>query len=378
MQSDETRAGEAEKMGETTPLEETLKEKIKRNGAITVHAYMATALSAPEHGYYMRQDPFGEEGDFITAPEITQMFGEMLGLWGALSWKTMGAPDPVQVVELGPGRGTLMSDAMRAAEVVPGFTDAAQIYMVEISPVLREIQRKTVLGNVGQVPAMRERIEDVASGPMILFANEFFDALPIRQFVKTEDGWCERMVGLDSAEDAFVFLAGAPLQDLSAIPEDLRDVPPGAFYEDCPRALEIVRDVAARLKAHGGVALFIDYGHGEFAVGETLQALKAHRYHDVLDGPGSADLTAHVNFAALAECARAEGVDVHGPVPQGAFLARLGMGERAEMLLHNANAAQAQEIRSAYHRLTDADEMGAMFKVLCLAAPGLPVAPWSQ
>lgn len=371
--------GEVKKeAGAMTSLGGSLKQQIARHGPISVHDYMQMALASPEHGYYMRQDPFGKEGDFTTAPEMTQMFGEMLGLWGALCWKNMGAPDPVQVVELGPGRGTLMSDAMRAGETLPGFIDAAQIYMVEISPTLRAIQRKTVTGNVGQVPAMREKIEDIPAGPMVLFANEFLDALPIRQFVKTEGGWCERMIDVDPESGAFAFAAGAPVSDQTVIPDDLLDVPPGAIYEDCPRALDVVRDITVRLKNHGGAALFIDYGHGEFAIGETLQGVKDHRYHDVLSDPGSVDLTAHVNFAALAQCAREQGVDVHGPVPQGAFLARLGMGERAEMLAQNASAAQIGEIRSAYHRLTDGDEMGVLFKVLCLASPGLAVAPWSQ
>lgn len=354
-----------------------LKAEIEDTGPLSVARYMELALGHAEHGYYMKQDPFGEDGDFITSPEITQMFGEMLGLWACVVWQGMGSPDPVNLVELGPGRGTLMADALRATYMADDFDEAMRIWLVETSPALREAQRKAIVRSL-MMPAWRDRFDEVGEGPLIVLGNEFFDALPIRQYVKTAEGWRERLVGLNAAGDGLAFeLSGEPAQD-GAVPEHLRDAEEGAVFEDQSISRQIMTQIAERVVKFGGAALFFDYGHVETAVGETLQALKNHEYADVLADPGNQDLTAHVDFAALAEAARAAGADVLGPVPQGAFLERLGMRQRADALMLNATPEQVQEIDGAYARLTHDDQMGELFKVIAVTAPGFPVPPWAE
>ena len=264
-----------------------LRQRISENGPLTVAEYMAEALGNPEHGYYMHRDPLGRAGDFITAPEVSQMFGELLGLWCADRWQAMGGPDPVNLVELGPGRGTLMADALRAAEGAPGFIDAVRLYLGETSPVLRALQERAV------------------GGPTLMLANEFFDALPVRQFEKWADGWHERLVDIDS--DGFVWtVASQPTED-PPIPSPVRNSPDGSIAEVSPTSRGLINVLAARLVAAPGTALIIDYGHSESAVGDTLQAVKGHRYHDPLAEPGETDITAHVDFAVLASVAEAVG-----------------------------------------------------------------------
>jgi len=359
-------------------LFDIIKAEITSDGPITVARYMELALAHPEHGYYQKQDPFGEDGDFTTAPEISQMFGEMIGLWMAVVWQGLNQPDPINVVEIGPGRGTLMADALRAAYAMQEFDDAARLWLVETSPALREIQKKTLAPTM-MMPAWRDRFEEVGSGPLIVIGNEFFDALPIHQFERADDGWRERLVGLNDEGDKLAYTLSTELADSSVIPEDLRNsTPPGGIFEHQPLSQDIMSRIAKRVVAEGGAALFFDYGHGEHGIGETLQAVKQHDFADVLKNPGDADLTAHVDFEQLMIAAREAGAEILGPVPQGAFLDRLGMRQRADMLMLNANEEQMAEIDAAYARLTDAEQMGMLFKVIAVVPPGFGVPPWAE
>ncbi|MEG3619886.1 SAM-dependent methyltransferase [Magnetovibrio sp. PR-2] len=359
-------------------LFDIIKAEIEAEGPITVARYMELALAHPEHGYYQKQDPLGEEGDFITAPEISQMFGEMIGLWMAVVWQGLNQPDPLNVVEFGPGRGTLMADALRAAQAMDDFDDAARVWLIETSPALRAKQ-KEMLKPTMLMPAWRDTFADVGSGPLIVLGNEFFDALPVHQIERADDGWRERLVGLNDEGDKFAFTLSQDLADSSVIPEELRNsTVPGSIFEYQPLSKAIMKEVAERIVAEGGAALFIDYGHGEHGTGETLQALRAHKYSDPLKNPGDADLTCHVDFAQLTEAAAEAGADVLGPVPQGAFLERLGMGERANMLMMSATEEQVAEIDAAYKRLTGPDEMGQLFKVMAIVPKGFGVPPWAE
>ena len=353
-----------------TALLDALRPILASEGPITVARYMGLCLGHPAHGYYMTRDPFGMEGDFTTAPEISQMFGELIGLWAGEIWRLMGAPDPVRLVELGPGRGTLMADVLRAARVVPRFLDAADIRLVETSPVLKARQEIT-LSSTGAPVAWHAHVSDVPAGPAIVLANEFFDALPVRQYVRTERGWCERLVGL--AEDGTLAfgLAGEPDRRLPDTGPD------GAVLEQPEAALDIAAGLAARLAAQGGAALVIDYGHGASAVGDTLQAVKRHGFADPLAEPGEADLTAHVDFARLAAAAGSCGAAVHGPVPQGDFLRALGIEARAGALRARASEAEAAAVDSALARLTDDAPrgMGGLFKAMAISHPRLTALP---
>jgi len=353
-----------------------LRARLEREGAMTVADFMGEALTHPWSGYYMHGDPFGapgpQGGDFITAPEISQMFGELIGVWCADTWMRLGRPSPCQLVELGPGRGTLMADALRATRQVPGFHDALQVKLVEISPALRERQREalgnhsvTWLDNVGQIP----------EAPLLLIANEFFDALPVRQFEQTgpggEGGWAERVVVLDSKGSLAFALAGPSPANRPLIPAALRDAPPGSVVEVCPAALNIAAFLGHRLARQPGAALVIDYGPAQSTAGPTLQALRRHRRHEVLEAPGTADLTAHVDFASLAQAATQAGCTAHGPVGQGAFLTALGIELRAAQLAQAAPGAAAA-LTAARRRLTDPEQMGSLFKALALTPRGFP------
>ena len=292
-------------------------------GPISVAEYMALALGHPKYGYYMRRDPFGQAGDFITAPEVSQMFGELIGLWGVVVWETMGRPAPVLLVELGPGRGTLLADALRAARARPDFVAAVRVHLVETGPFLRERQRMTLAATHPKLKAQwHDRLEDVpASGPVLLLANEFFDALPIRQYVRAGEGWRERRIGLGPGGSGFAFV----LEKISGL--DLPEgVECGTVVEVCPEGISLAREIGTRVTRCGGAALVIDYGHRQSVQGESLQSVRRHAFHDVLDRPGEADLTAHVDFAALIAAAESAGARAHGPIAQGVFLARLGIG----------------------------------------------------
>lgn len=345
-----------------TPLEAVIRRRIELAGPMPLHDYMALCLGHPEHGYYMTRDPFGAAGDFTTAPEISQMFGELLGLWAAAVWEGMGRPAPVRLVEPGPGRGTLMADALRAARLAPGFAEAAELWLVETSPVLRALQS-------ARLPDARcaAAFAEVPAGPFILLANEFLDALPVRQYVMTAAGWAERMVGLDGERLAF---------GLRPAPGAFGPAPLGAVRERNPGAEAFAAETGRRLAADGGAALLIDYGCAEASEtgADTLQAVRAHRFADPLAAPGAADLTAHVDFAAVAAAARAAGAQVFGPVPQGAFLERLGIGARAAALAR-ARPDRAAEIDGQRRRLTDPAGMGTLFLAMALTPPGAAPPP---
>jgi NADH dehydrogenase [ubiquinone] 1 alpha subcomplex assembly factor 7 len=329
---------------------------IEAEGPIPVADYMALANAH----YYATRDPLGAAGDFVTAPEISQTFGELAGLCLADAWDRAGRPEAAYV-ELGPGRGTLAADAlraMRAAALTP------PVHFVETSPVLRSAQAECVPG--------AEWHDDLSGlpedGPLLVVANEFFDALPARQFVRAGFGWCERVV--DVEDGRFVPKAGPPVP-AAALPAHVREAPEGSILEVSPAATAVVASLAQRLAAQGGVALIVDYGHARTAAGETLQAVRAHRHADPWSEPGESDLTVHVDFEALARAARDEGARVLGPVGQGAWLRALGVDARTEAL-----AARAPERRDALERARDRlvvdEEMGTLFKVLALAAPGWP------
>jgi NADH dehydrogenase [ubiquinone] 1 alpha subcomplex assembly factor 7 len=352
-----------------TRLRAKLAERIRREGPLSVAAFMAAALHDPEAGYYPRRNPLGQAGDFITAPEISQIFGELIGLCLAEWWDRAGRPEPVTLAELGPGRGTLMHDFLRAAATVPGFRAAISLYLVEASPVLRTAQEQR-LAAFG--PRFVDRIDALPDGPLLLVANEFLDALPIRQLVRRRAHWAERLVMLD-CEGRLVFADGpdSPAATL-LVPPELRQEPPGTLVEICPAAAALAAAIGERLVRHPGAALFIDYGYFPSRPGPTLAALRAHAPVGVLDEPGGADLSAHVDFAAFAESARAAGAAVHGPMPQGRFLASLGAEARLATLSARADPARRAELASGVTRLLDPAGMGNLFQVLALTSPGLP------
>jgi len=359
-----------------TLLLDRIKVRIAAEGPLTVAEYMAICLGDPEHGYYTTCEPFGADGDFITAPEISQMFGELLGAACLSAWQANGRPSRFNLVELGPGRGTLMADLLRMASLHPDFVEAARLTLVETSPRLRQTQAETLQGATIQ-PGFRERFQDVPDGPLILVANEFFDALPIHQFVRTPEGWRERQVGL-SANDTLTFGIGtARLQDRD-VPATARSAPDGTVLETQPAANAVAEEIGRRIAGFGGAALFIDYGYLKHAPGDTLQALYQHAYDDVLAHPGSADLTAHVNFEALAVAAATGGATTLPPLTQGDFLLRAGLLERAGALGAGKPHEDQETIRDAVERLAAPAQMGDLFKVLAVTNSGLSFPPFDS
>ena len=342
---------------------------IRAHGPMTVAAYMAMALHDPQHGYYVRRQPLGTAGDFTTAPEISQIFGELIGLWCADLWRRMGRPDPVVVAELGPGRGTLMADFLRAAAGVAEFREAVRLHLVEASPVLRAEQQRALAG-AGAVWV--DEIAALPDGPLLLVANEFLDALPIRQLVRGRADWAERVVGVDD-EGRLCFAEGPENPVLSfMVPAERRDTAAGAVFELCPPAATLAAALAERLSRQPGAALFVDYGYVEAGGRSTLSAVVSHRPAGILDAPGTADLSAHVDFAAVAAAARAGGAAVYGPAGQGHFLRALGAELRLEMLLRRAAPDQRGVLESGLRRLIDPAEMGTLFKALAIASPDIP------
>ncbi|ABD56251.1 class I SAM-dependent methyltransferase [Jannaschia sp. CCS1] len=353
--------------GRTVSLKARLLARIARLGPISLADYMAECLHDPQFGYYATRDPLGRGGDFITAPEISQMFGELIGLWLAQVWMDQGG-GAAALVELGPGRGTLMADVMRATRGVPGFHDAVTVHLVEASPVLRAMQTEAL---AAYAPRFHDNLADVPEGPILLVANEFFDALPIRQFQMSDAGdWQERQIG---ASDGALIWGLAP-----PAPLDVRDgfAPgmPGMIVETCAPAEAIAAEIGRRV-AQGGAALIVDYGDWHSA-GDTFQALAKHAYTDPLDAPGEADLTAHVAFAPIARAARAaSGVVASGLTRQGMFLERLGITARAQALARGLDGTALDTHIAAHRRLTHGDEMGTLFKVLALTPEGAPPPP---
>ena len=349
-----------------TALEADIRARIASQGPIPVADYMALCLADPQHGYYVTRDPFGARGDFVTAPEVSQMFGELIGIWIAMVWQQMGSPARVRIVELGPGRGTLMSDALRALKVVPALLEAARVHLVENSPVLKAKQQETLRG-VAPPVSWQASLEPVPEGPAIVIANEFFDALPVHQAVRTAHGWHERCVGTDGGK--LIFTSGKPVA--KPLPSSTRDAPEGAIFEwrDDGAAIALGR----RIARDGGAALVIDYGHAQSALGETLQALGRHAFADPLAAPGELDLTAHVDFEALVRAVTSAGAAAFGPITQAELLYGLGIEARAAKLKANAAPDAAARINAALARLTGTGttEMGALFKAVAFAQPAL-------
>lgn len=342
---------------------------IRAHGPLTVAAFMAMALHDPETGYYARRQPLGATGDFVTAPEISQIFGELIGLWCADLWQRMGRPDPVIAAELGPGRGVLMADFLRAASGITGFRAALRLHLVEASPVLRAEQQRR-LADADAV--WLDELGGLPDGPLLLIANEFLDALPIRQLVRGRAHWAERLVAAD-AEGRLCFAEGPESPALSLlVPAERCDAAPGTLVELCSAAATVAAGLAARLCEQGGAALFIDYGYSEPSGTSTLAAIGGHRAAGILDAPGAADLSAHVDFAAVAAAAHSTGAMVYGPVSQGDFLKALGAELRLERLCRRAAPDQRAALEAGLRRLIDPAEMGTLFKALAIAAPAMP------
>ncbi len=346
-----------------TPIEALLHRQIEATGPVTLAEYMALCLSHPEYGYYITRDPLGKAGDFTTAPEISQMFGELLGLALVQAWVEQGSPAPFILAELGPGSGQLMSDALRAASRAPGFLDAADLWLVETSPVLRTEQAK----RIALVPQWVGSVDDLPDGPLFLLANEFFDALPIRQYRLQQKRWRETVVGLEK---------GRLTLGLKSLTDALEDAPEGTIRERCPSGAAFAGTIAARIADHGGAAIIVDYGYDRptDTGGDTFQAVREHVYVDVLSHPGTADLTAHVDFGALGDAAKSMGAATSLLVTQGDLLSRLGIGARAASLVRSA-PGQIDTVEAALKRLTHPDEMGSLFKALAIYPVGAPPPP---
>jgi NADH dehydrogenase [ubiquinone] 1 alpha subcomplex assembly factor 7 len=354
----------------TAPLLDEIRRRIAVGGPMPVADYMRLCLTHPEHGYYVKRDPLGSGGDFITAPEISQMFGELIGVWMATVWRQMGAPENFRIVELGPGRGTLMDDALRATKAVPGFRQATVLHLVEISPALREVQERR-LAKTGLAMLWHDTLEDVPGGPSIIVANEFIDALPVHQAVKRD----ERVVTVTAEGNLAFDTAPEPMRFFdTSLPRSLRGAPLGAIYEW--RADTVALELGRRTRDEGA-ALIIDYGHAHVGLGDTLQAVARHAFTDPLRAPGMADLTAHVDFEALAQCAETMGARIHGPIRQRDLFLRLGIEQRAAALKASAPQEKVADIENAFSRLMagGALGMGELFKAIAIAAPKLGPLP---
>ena len=350
-------------------LSDRLKRDIEAGGPLTVAEFMARCLHDPQDGYYTTRPALGADGDFITAPLVSQMFGELIGLWAAETWLRLGSPQGVRLVEMGPGDGTLMEDALRAARAARGFLDTAEVVLVETSAPLAARQQARLQA---KAPRLRwiSRLADLGpGGPVLLVANELLDCLPARQFVRTPSGWAERVVGLgDEGELAFGLAPRLPPPGAPA------NLPPGLVWEVSPAQTALGAELAALVARDGGAALLIDYGRDRPEPGDTLQALKAHRKVDPLDRPGEADLTVWADFPSVLEAAREAGAAVTPILPQGLFLARLGIAARAEALAR-ARPDLAPVLGRQLARLTDPDQMGSVFKACAIEAPNGPALP---
>lgn len=359
-----------------TALSKRIKARIRDTGPMSVAEYMTLCLLDPVDGYYPTRDPLGSEGDFITAPEISQMFGECLGLWVVQSWVDLGRPERFNLVELGPGRGVMMADMLKAIALEPNCLKAAQVTLVEASAALQAVQAKT-LGRSGAQVSWADRLEAVDDAPCLIIGNEFLDCLPIRQFVCTDPfagdkGWSERRVGV--AEDRLRFETdgqAAPTSLTATFPGTHSEARKDALLEICPASAQLADHLQARFTVTPGRALFIDYGPGNTEFGDTLQALKRHEKVGVFSAPGDTDLTARVDFDGLKSLAVAAGLTTDGPLAQRSFLSRLGIEVRAMALLRGNPDARPKLLRQL-HRLLDEDEMGTLFKAICLSSPDLP------
>jgi SAM-dependent MidA family methyltransferase len=364
----------------STPLADKIKAIIRVNGPISVTDYFALCLADPEYGYYKTRDPFGRSGDFVTAPEVSQLFGEMIGIFLVHAWQKHLMPRrAVRITEIGPGRGTMMADILRVvSKIAPELYDASTVHLIETGPTLTGIQAETLAAHRDRVH-WHQAFDDIPDGFLLLVANEFFDAVPIRQFVKTPSGFRERLVGLDE-NDELAFAAGVTGVDPSLLVPGYRHQPAGAVAEVAPARSAVMQAIADRLFNSGGTALLIDYGHIEPGFGDTLQAVLKHKFDPPLAHPGEADLTSHVDFTALADVAKARSIHVNGLTTQGDFLLRLGIAERAGILGTGRDPKQQAEIRAAVERLVGdrSGEMGELFKVLAVSSPEVALTPFEK
>ncbi len=349
-----------------TPLEKHLISLIKQQGPITIAQLMQVAVSDKHLGYYAQKDPFGAGGDFITSPEISQMFGELMGVWCAHYWQQMGSPANFVMAELGPGRGTLMKDLLRGSRHVKGFHAAMEIHLVETSPLLREKQQQMLLGENMPKAYWHESFSALPEKPMLLIANEFFDALPIHQFVRSKQEWCEKILVVDGSGGLNFSLATENSPAAAMIPAALANAPEGTIFETSPLSNSIVRQITTRIVRQGGAALIIDYGYEMPGGKDTLQAVSHHHYHPVLDSVGEADLTAHVDFNALHEAAVQSGAKSYPVLTQASLLGALGIHFRANSLMQRATPEQQERILTELIRLTDKDQMGQLFKCMAI------------
>lgn len=362
---------------EETALSQQLKSYISQNGPISTRAFMEACLYDPEHGYYRAGNPIGADGDFITAPEISQMFGEMIGIWCLLTWQSMRQPIPLQIVELGPGRGTLMADLLRALQKLHPNFETISVHMVERSVSLKARQMAALEG-FDCPKHWHDNLAEVPTSPTLIIANEFLDCLPVRQFVKKAKAWHERVVSLDD-EGAFCFAVGKEVPKGMVVPARFDTAPPGAIFEFCPDFEAVMNDVQRLASKAPMAALFIDYGYEGPSLGETLQAVHKHNMVSPFVLPGQIDLTAHVDFTAIGALAVARGLRAYGPRDQGAFLSQLGIGTRAEALVQTATEQQADKLVSDVVRLVAPEQMGSLFKAMCLSSPGFtPPPPFDQ
>ena len=360
-----------------SPLEAYIKQLIKKMGPIPVSQYMSLVLGHPKYGYYQKQNPLGVKGDFITSPEISQVFGEVCGMYLASIWQKFGRPNQTRLVELGPGRGTMISDILRAASFVPNFLQSLSVHLVETSRVLRTEQENLLKKKFGEIEVnWHVSLDQIPEGPVLVVANEFFDALPVEQFIKTQTGWNQRCVGLSEAEE--LTFAECPIDqrlefNIPFYVEETAKI--GEIYEICFPAHQVVKELSKRIGKNGIGALIIDYGHIEAGLGDTLQAVRKHKYADPLISPGDSDLTTHVDFNALYQIADLDDARVSGPVRQGSFLESIGIIERTEVLARNMPPNLVGDFVAATNRLTEPKGMGSLFKVMVITNRQLPTPP---
>ncbi|WP_276120728.1 class I SAM-dependent methyltransferase [Pararhizobium qamdonense] len=363
----------------STPLADKIKAIILANGPISVTDYFSLCLADPEHGYYKTREPFGQSGDFITAPEISQLFGEMLGIFLVQAWQRHGEPSPVHIAEIGPGRGTMMADILRViAKLSPALYEAASVHLVETSERLQKVQQQTLIAHKFKI-TWHDSFESLPDGFLLLAANELFDAIPIRQFVKTAQGFRERLVGLDAA-GALSFAAGVAGIDPDLLPASAPAAPLGTVFELAPARDAVMAALSERIRTHGGTAVIIDYGHMATGLGDTLQAVRDHQFDPPLAHPGFADITSHVDFEQLARRAVAERLQINGLTYQGDFLIALGLAERAAALGRDKSRETQENIRADAERLAGAGEgkMGELFKVLVVSSPNVALVPFQK
>jgi len=357
-------------------LTQKIIQSIAMSGPMPVSQYMHLCNSHPQLGYYATGNPVGKDGDFITAPEVSQMFGELIGLWCLQAWQRLKCPDPVQIVELGPGRATMISDVVRAIKPNEQFYNAAQVSLVETSASLESEQRSR-LGSRDISIEWFENIEKLPAMPAIFIANEFLDAIPFRQFVKTDESWLELCVGInhdgESDSNALTFVTGPSAIEETLLPSGHKDQPIGAIFEYAPAREAICIQLAQHIKSYGGTALLVDYGHGTSGFGDTFQAVQSHKPVSTLANPGHSDLTSHVDFQAIGNVAAHNGLMVYDIFTQGDFLLKLGLLERAGRLGHGKSASVQQNIQLDVQRLAGDDQMGSLFKAMCLTHPQFPM-----